>query len=86
MRVSNKYRKALKELFSALPHGSIQAIANELGITRWAVEGVRDCKFKNDKVVETAKRILKKHNEAQVENETKLIDFVNREVRHKKVM
>lgn len=86
MRVSKEYRKALKELFSALPYGSIQAIAKEAGLSRWAVERVRDCKFRNDAVVEIAKRKLQEHNETQREDEAELINFVEKEVRHKRVV
>lgn len=86
MKVSKEYRQALKDLFSALPYGSIIAIAQELGLSRWAVEKVRDCKWRNDAVVELAQKKLQNHNEVIQKKEANLIHFVEVEVYQKRAV
>lgn len=80
MKVTEEYKKAMKELFAALPHGAIKQISEEVGITPQKIYGVRDCLFRNDRVVETAKRIIVDHKKMMAKRENELVAFVEQEI------
>ena len=85
MKVTEEYKKAMRELFSALPHGAIKQISEEVGITPQKIYGVRDCLFRNDKVVETAKRIIVDHKKMMAKREDELVSFVEEQIHSQKL-
>lgn len=81
MKETEEYKQAMLELFAALPHGGIKKLAELAGMTPQKLYGVRDCEFRNDKVVELAKQIILDHKRSLAQREKELVAFVEKEIR-----
>lgn len=76
MNNTEDYKKDLKRLFDALPHGGISEVARRCNMSVTSVQNVRDGKFRNEKVVLTAIDVIREEQAKRREHEDLVRAFV----------